>query len=473
MTAGERATRGPTFRLRLTLTISLLSFLVLAIASTVIYLAARQILRHNLDNALLAIARTEVASAIDGPGGRVHVHEEGRAPIQLEVADDYVKLAMIKRADAVLARTANLADEPLRTDPDREAAALAGKPSFGSTHRGGEVFRVVYYPLHGPSGEPLVAVVALPMQPIRHSLYSLLEVLLAVLVGGSAAAALGASRIARHLTRPLERIAEAAHAIDESDPAARIPATSPDAELREVTAILNDLLARMQAALQSQRRFVADASHELRSPLANLRGTVEVALRQPRSSEDYRTTLEEALAEIERLCRLVEAMLALTRADAQRIDLQPTPCDLARLAQAAARAHAARADAAGVAIECQAESAVPATCDMDRLRAALDNLLDNAVRHAPRGSTVSVRVRRRDGLGIVEIQDRGPGLERADLERVFERFYRADAARARHSGGLGLGLTIARSIVEAHGGTIRAESEPGQGATFIVELPLR
>ncbi|MDX2169641.1 MAG: ATP-binding protein [Deltaproteobacteria bacterium] len=471
--AARPGRRGPTFRLRLTLAMFLLALAVLTAVGVTIFAAARHILRRNLDNALLAIARTEVASSLDAPGGRVHVHEEGWAPIEIDASDGYVKLAMVKRAGTVLAQTANLASGPaLDTDPVKEAHALAGEPSFGSLHRGEETYRGIYYPLRDATGEPLVAVVALPLAPIKHSLDTLLGVLVGVLVVGSGAAAWGASLVAPRLTRPLERIAEAARAIDASDLAARIPATSPDAELREVTAILNQMLGRLQAAIESQRRFVADASHELRSPLGNLRGTVEVALRRPRSGDEYAATLGEAQAEIERLCRLVDHLLTLSRADAGQIFLQRGPCDLAQLAEAAARAHAARAAAAGVTLACDAAQPVPVDGDADRLRAVLDNLVDNALRHAPRGSAVTVRANRADGRGTVAVRDAGAGLAPEEQAKVFERFYRTDAARARHSGGLGLGLAIARSVVEAHDGAIHVESAPGHGATFTIELPL-
>ncbi|MFN8644159.1 MAG: HAMP domain-containing sensor histidine kinase [Candidatus Binatia bacterium] len=454
---------------------SAFALVVLAVAGAAIYLGTRYVLRASLDETLLAIARTEVASAVDRPDGQVHVHDERWVPIVLPSGSGYEKYALIKDASRqVLAQTTNVtAGPPLRSEYRRETQALRGKASFGVVHRGDEALRAVYYPLRDTSGGRLAAIVAVPMRPLFEALDLLVGVLAAALLVGGAGAAWGASRLAARLTRPLEAIAAAAEGIGDDTPEGRIPDPSPDTELRALTRVLNATLARLQAALDVQRRLVADASHELRTPLTNLRGTVEVALRRPRDAADYRQTLAECHAEIERLCRLVEDLLALSRADAGQLPIHWAPCDLAALAGAAARAHAARAEQAGVTLALDAPAAgLPVRGDADRLRGVLDNLLDNALRHAPRGTAVRVTLRRDDGRAVVSVCDRGPGLTPDQQAHVFDRFYRADAARDRHSGGAGLGLAIARVVSEAHGGELTVRSEPGAGATFALRLPL-
>ena len=466
--------RPPTFRRRLTVSMALLAVGVLACASAAIYLAVRHAMRATLDETLLAIARTEVASALDQPGGRVHVHEEGWAPITLPSGAGYEKFAVIKgEMRQVIAQTSNLTGDPrLVTEARRETNGLAGKASFGTVWRGAATLRAVYYPLRDTSGQALVAVVAVPTAPLVHALDTLLVGLVGVLLLGGAAAAAVASRVAAYLTRPLERIAVAARAIDDGDLAARIPEVSPDVELREMTALLNAMLARLQAALQTQRRLVADASHELRSPLTNLRGAVEVALRRPRDAETYRETLQAAAAEIERLCRLVEALLTLSRADAGQLGPGDAACDVARLADAAVDAQAARAATRGVVLDLEAPRPLPVRGDADRLRAVIDNLLDNAVRHAPPGTHVRIVAARENGDAVLRVSDAGAGLSAAEQAHIFERFYRADAARTRDAGGAGLGLAIVKAIVEAHGGRVAVASTAGAGATFSVRLPV-
>jgi two-component system OmpR family sensor kinase len=465
---------APTLRRRVALWMSGFAVMVLAAASVAIFLGGRYVLQITLDETLLAMARTEVASAIDSPGGPVHVHDERWVPITLPSGEGYEKYALIADTGGqILARTANIAGgPPLRADARRQLQALRGRASFGFAWRGGERLRAVYYPLRDGAGNRLVAVIAVPMQPMYTALRFLSAVLLGALAVGTLGAAWGARWVAARLTRPLEAIAAAAQRINDQTPAARIPDTSPDAELRTLTGVLNATLARLQAALETERRLIADASHELRTPLTNLRGTVEVALRRPRQAAEYEQTLRECRAEIERLCRLVEELLVLSRADAGQLSLSAAPLDLVSLARAAVRAHAPRAAEAGVELVLAAEGDAVVAGDADRLRSLIDNLLDNALRHAPRGSAVEIAVGRAGAEAVLSVRDQGPGLSPEQQAHVFDRFYRVDPARQRHSGGAGLGLAIAKVVAEAHGGRLGVESTSGSGATFILRLPV-
>lgn len=451
---------------------TLLAVGVLAVASAAIYVRVRSALLSNLDSALLSIARTEVAGAIDEPGGAVHVHEE--IPILVAgVGLGYEKFAQIRdESRHIRARTENLDTGPaLETNATQEAQALQGQIVFADMQRDREVYRGIYYPLRDTDDSPLVAIVAIPMRPMQRSLDSLAGALMFALVAGGGAAAFAASRLARRLTRPLEEIAAAADTIGGTNLQARIPEVARDIELREVARVLNDMLGRLEAAFVAQRRFVADASHELRSPLANLRGTAEVALRRPRSAEEYRDSLAVVLSEAERLSRLVDELLILSRVDTNQLGLDVRACDLSCLARGSVSAHAAMAQDKGVHLRLEAQPAA-IIGDEHRLRQVVDNLLDNALRYAPVGSEVVVRACREDGRALLSVQDAGPGLSSEDQARVFDRFYRADAARERESGGLGLGLAIAKAIVEAHQGQIALWTELGHGCIFTVLLPL-
>ncbi len=463
-----------TFRARLTIRMTLLSLGVLGATSLAIYVGIRETLLSNLDDVLLTIARTEVASAVDEPGDKIHLHEVGPASLALPTGSGYEKIAQIKdEHHEVSVETANLhGGPPLETDPDKEDLAISGQASFGNLRRGTAAFRGIYYPLPHANGLRHFAVVAISTKPVRRTLDLLFAALATALVLGGAAASLGANRLAQRLTQPLERIAEAARSVGEPNLSARITDVSPDVEFRQVVGILNNMLARLEAAFVSERRFVADASHELRSPLANLRGTIEVALRRPRTPEEYREMLATSLVEVERLSRLVNDLLTLSRVDAGQLALDLARCDLASLTRNAIRAHAASADERGVRFRLDAPEALPVLGDADRLRQVIDNLLDNSLRYAPAGSTVVTRARHSGGEVSLDVVDQGPGLSPEDQAHVFDRFYRADSSRARHSGGLGLGLSISRAIVEAHHGRLTVQSQPGAGSTFSMILPV-
>lgn len=480
MSAGQR--RRPTFRARLTITMTLLCVGVLGAAGAGVYVWARQTLRHGIDRALLAVARAEAASAMDDPAGAVHVHEPPPLELAWPVQATYERFVLIKDgAGTIVARTSNLdGAATLHTERAREARAFAGEVTVADVTQDGVVHRAIYYPIQDMLGRQLVMVVAISTHPVEASLRALLGVLAVILTAGGGLAAWGADRLARRLTRPVERIAQAARAVSHESLAARIPEFSGDVELRDVTAVLNDMLARLQTAFAGlqrsaavKRQFVADASHELRSPLANLRGTVEVALRRPRTPEEYRETLHLALVEVERLSRLVGGLLTLSRLDADPRALDLVPCELGGLLRHALKAHAARAAELRVRLDL-ADVTVPLTvlADPDRLREVIDNLLDNALRHAPADSAVDVSLAPDGDRAVVAVRDAGPGLTPDERARVFDRFYRADGSRARHSGGLGLGLAIVKSIVDAHGGEVAVESVPGAGARFFVRLPL-
>jgi two-component system OmpR family sensor kinase len=460
-----------TFRFRLMVAMTFLSLAVLALASFAIYFGVRQTLRSNLDRALLSIARTEVSSAFDAPGG-VHVHEEASLGLALGPGDGYEKLALIKDEQGrVVAHTANLGATPsLQTDAAREARAFAGQASFADLRHEEDLYRAIYYPLGDVGSDRMFALVAVPKKPLHHSLEVLQVVLALCLLVAGTMAALGASRLARHLTRPLERIAEATSSIGEHNLDVRIPEVSGDAELRTVIAGLNDMLARLRQSFLDQQRLVTDASHELRSPLSNLRGTIEVAMRRPRSVGDHEETLASSLQEIDRLSRLVDALLTLSRADAGQLLPHSVRCDLVLIAEQSAAAHRARATARNVEIRVQAAGTAPVSGDAERLRQVVDNLVDNAVRYAPEGSTVVVTTQAANGQATLAVHDEGLGLSAEEQEHVFDRFYRADSSRARSTGGTGLGLAIAKAIVEAHGGRLSVQSWPGGGTTFSMVL---
>jgi heavy metal sensor kinase len=247
------------------------------------------------------------------------------------------------------------------------------------------------------------------------------------------------------------------------------PADAP--ELAQVAASFNELLDRVEAAHASQHRFVADASHELRTPLTILRGEIDVALRRPRSPEEYAEVLQSSREEIERLSHLTDNLLTLARADAGKILVRREPVDVGAVARDVCRKLATLSEQRHVPLACEAQGSAVVSGDVVALEQMVSNLAENALRYTPSGEGAAVRVTVTDTEVVVEVADHGSGIPAEHLPHLFERFYRVDKARSREFGGAGLGLSIVKTLAEAHRGRVEVQSEVGQGSTFIVRLP--
>jgi signal transduction histidine kinase len=307
--------------------------------------------------------------------------------------------------------------------------------------------------------------VADPLTPVSNAQASLLRTFALV---GSLALALAVAAgllIATLIARPLRRMADVAAAVDSGDLSLRAGAVGTRGEVAVLATALDHMLARLERAFARQRDFVSDASHELRTPLAVLRAQVELLDRE--ADEDARHQATRALLRrLDEMDRLVDDMLTLASAEAGRL-VQPRAIDLRDFFEDVRRDLPLFGErdfhVEPVAGTVQA--------DPDRLTQVLRNLVRNAVAHTEPGGRVAVTATVREGWLTIAVSDDGPGIPPEHLERVFERFHRVDEGRAREGGGAGLGLAIARAIVEAHGGRIGAESRPGAGTTITLELP--
>ncbi|BDB62274.1 sensor histidine kinase [Rhodococcus sp. RDE2] len=295
--------------------------------------------------------------------------------------------------------------------------------------------------------------------------------------------AVGGGVVVRMSLRPLDEVERTAAAIAEGDLSERVPEGDPRTEIGRLSVTFNAMLGRIESAFaataaseesarrseEKMRRFVADASHELRTPLTTIRGFAE--LYRQGASTDTVMLMDRIEREARRMGLLVEDLLMLARLDEQR-PLDRSPVDL--LAVAADAVHNARAVAPErtITLDIIDGPGTPEVLGDDaRLRQVLSNLVTNALTHTPPDADVTVRVGTSDSDAILEVADTGPGLDPDDRERVFERFYRADASRTRASGGSGLGLSIVAALVAAHGGKVEVESEKGVGSTFRVRIP--
>jgi two-component system OmpR family sensor kinase len=279
--------------------------------------------------------------------------------------------------------------------------------------------------------------------------------------------------ISGQILTPLQRISDTASQISATQLQARIPTDQLDQELVPLAAVLNSTFARLEQSFSRLTQFTADASHELRTPLAVIQSQMELALSRPRSPEAYQQTLEMCLKSSDRMSILIDGLLLLARADAERLELRTSIIDLRDVVESATAELQTKAESAGVELECVTpEESVHVSGDARFLIQVPLNFIDNAIQASSSGSKTCVVLRIENHQAVLSVTDTGCGISAEHRPFLFERFYRIDAGRSRKHGGSGLGLAICKSLVEAHEGTISCDSEPGKGTTFTVRLPI-
>jgi heavy metal sensor kinase len=343
---------------------------------------------------------------------------------------------------------------------------------------------ISFHTLNEFSGEGArVAVLAAPAQardfrvavvePL-HELVQELEAVRRIFLWGLPAtllvAGIGGFLLAKKSLSPVVEMSSQAKRIGASNLHERLTIDNPNDELGRLAAVFNELLSRLDRSFESMRTFMADASHELCTPLSIIRGEAEVALSQQRNAHDYRRSLGVVQDEAGRLSRIVDDMLALARADAGH-PLRKQELYLDDLLQEACKAAQVLAARQGVALKLEVAEDVSLQGDEDLLRRLILNLLDNAIKHTPEGGSVAVSLAVTGSWVRIVVSDTGAGIPEEAIPHVFERFYRVDKTRSRADGGSGLGLSIAKCVAEAHAGSIDLVSHPGQGSTFTVSLP--
>lgn len=282
---------------------------------------------------------------------------------------------------------------------------------------------------------------------------------------------LGAWWVARRIIQPIEQFTVTAEQITAKNLDQRLPVTASTAEVTRLATVFNTMLERLQSAFQRQVRFTADASHELRTPVSVILAQAEQSLTRPRDAEHYSAALQTCLKAARRMKQLVDDLLLLARADSGRLELRLETLDLAYVAKQTLALVAPLASEKSVRLSSQLQT-TPVVGDGARIGQVISNLLTNAIQYNRAGGTVFLTVHATDCGGMLTVADTGIGILKADLPHLYDRFYRADAARTHLEGqGTGLGLSIAAEIVAGHGGTINITSEPGVGTTVAVFLP--
>ncbi|NWG33312.1 MAG: HAMP domain-containing protein [Chloroflexi bacterium] len=277
--------------------------------------------------------------------------------------------------------------------------------------------------------------------------------------------------LSRTITRPIRELTRATHAISEGDLSQQVPVRTND-ELGELARAFNKMSAELSRSVNARKQMTADIAHELRTPLSLILGHAEAVHDGvlPPTKENFEIIREEAA----RLEHLVEDLRTLSLADAGELSIQPQPIEPDRLLREVTSLYQYQAQKKNISLQLDAAPPLPPLeVDPGRMTQVLTNILDNALRHTPEGGYITLSAKQTGGRVELAVQDSGPGLPKAETERIFERFYRADASRRRDDGGSGLGLAIAKSIVQAHNGQVWAESEPGKGLKIVISLPIR
>jgi heavy metal sensor kinase len=288
------------------------------------------------------------------------------------------------------------------------------------------------------------------------------------------AASAGGYWISTRALAPVDEISRAAQRISIENLAERLHVPQTGDQLQRLSETLNAMLSRLEASVRRITQFTADASHELRAPVSLIRTTAEVAtLNRDRAAREYLEALDDILEESERTSQVVDSLMLLARADSGKESLELVPVDARTVVQSAAEQGERLARNHGVEFKVKLPAdAIPIQADPDALRRALLILMDNAAKYTARGGLVDVTLTKGDGIAAASVSDTGIGITAPDLAHIFDRFWRADKARSREQGGAGLGLSIAKWIVDMHGGTISVQSEPGKGSVFEIRVPL-
>lgn len=458
-------------RIRLTLAFAVVLAAAILVADVALYLALSRTETGAAADVLVSQART-IASGIEDVNGQVRF---GGGDLPTETQQGVAVDAAIVSVDGSIAQSPGQALTPATLS---SVAALArgqsGPVTPFSIRDSRGVPRLVYAEtLQTGEGGKAVLIVSRSVGELQAALAQTVLFLGVLSILVVVAGTLLAHRLTGRVLLPVRRIASTARSLSQHDLHRRVDVEVPPDELGELVQTFNDMLARLEASFESLRRFTADASHELRSPLTMMRSELEGTLARARTPAEYRQVLRGLEEEVEHMSRMVDQLLMLARADAGVLQPADSNIDVADLLHETAARWRPVADRHHVGIVVQAPESGTLWADPDLLRRLLDNLIDNAIRHSPSAGTVYLAGSRSDGGWSVEVRDEGQGVPEAARATLFDRFARSETARDRQSGGAGLGLALSRAIAESHGGRLELVSAGGPGATFRLFLPDR
>jgi two-component system OmpR family sensor kinase len=458
-------------RLRLTMAFAAVLLVAIVVADVALYVALSRTETSAAADVLISQAHT-IASGIEDVNGQVRF---GSGDLPTETTQGVaVDAAIVASSGSIIATTTQALSPATLAQIAADASRLSTPASPFLTRDSHGVSRLVYAEsLQTGQGSTAVLVVSRSIGELEAALGQtiLFIAILSVLI--IVAGTLLAHRLAGGILSPVRTIASTARSLSQHDLHRRVQVEVTPDELGELVETFNGMLARLESSFESLRRFTADASHELRSPLTVMRSEIEGTLARPRSSVQYQEVLRGLEAEVEHMARTVDQLLMLARADAGALTPASRNLDVADFLHETAARWRPLATPRRVQIEVNAPDSGTVSADPDLLRRLIDNLIDNAIRHAPSDSAVRLTGTETAGGWQIDVHDDGPGIPASARATLFERFVRLDGARARESGGAGLGLALSRAIAQAHGASLQLVEPNGAGATFRLSLPGR
>jgi heavy metal sensor kinase len=451
-------------RVRLTLWYVLLMAITFTVAGGYLLLRFQNSLTNSVDSAL-QIAASQSITAIED--------DEENLPFQQDdISDTIPQNPNLNFALRVLAPDGTVIDTRGQTENISNWGPR--EPGYITQSSPGEdqQWRIYSQPILAPDQTPSGWIqVAQSLDTVADTLQDFRDQLLLVIPFVLLLAGVGGYFLAGRALRPIDRITRTAAEIEANDLSRRLAYQGPSDEIGRLAQTFDHMLDRLKTAFERERGFTADAAHELRTPLTVLKGQIEVTLSQSRSEDDYIKTFQDLASQVDRLIRLSNALLFLSRSDQNQLSWEPNHINLGELLTVVIEQMQPLAEEYRLTLNSEISPEIPFTGDKDHLIRLFLNLLDNAVKYTPAGGEVKLQTNVNKAEIHVLVHNDGPGIPEEHIRFIFDRFHRVDSDRSSETGGSGLGLAIAQEIARMHGGYIRVQSELGQGTTFIVQLP--
>ena len=459
-------------RLRLTLWYGSVLAATLILLGATLYMALEYALSQQVDETLHETAEVAAHS--------LEEHRFGPFLLVADLAQEFPALAVTDKFFQIFGPAGKLTIQSINLDPHtiplNEHAfesALEGEATFESFELENNLpVRLLTIPIIQGGALLNILQIGTSMQPVTEALQRLLFILVLSAPIALIVSLLGGWALAGRALKPVDTITRTAQQIAKGDLSQRIQASPSEDEIGHLISTMNDMLGKLEVSFRQIRQFSGDASHELRTPLTVIKGETEFALRKPRSQDIYQETLESNLEEVDRMSQIIDDLLLLSRADLGEIELNIIPLQFDELVKEIEQQSIVLGQIHQVVVTSGTIDAVRIRGDELRLRELLLNLVDNAIKYSSVGDEINLSLFSEKQEAVLSITDRGIGIAPEDHDRIFDRFYRTDAARTHTKIGTGLGLSICRWIVDAHRGTIHVRSRPGEGSTFCVRFPL-